>query len=185
VDTASLLASVSAAVAERPAVDRREADSRERILEELERLESPFDRNAGPVHVTGSGILTDAGRILLLRHRKLGIWLQPGGHLEAGETPWDAARRETAEETGLVVELDGTYDAAGVPPLAHLDVHRAADGHTHLDLRYHLVARGDPTPRPPAGESQEVAWYDPQAAAALADPGLRGLIGWIALVDPW
>jgi hypothetical protein len=60
--------------------------------------------------------------------------------------------------------------------LLHVDVHPAADGPTHLDLRYHLVVRGDPAPRPPVGESQEVLWYDRATATALADPGLRGLV---------
>ncbi len=175
-DPARLLAEVTEAVAGRSAVDQRESCSRERILEELERLDAPFDRYAHPVHVTGSGILTGSGRILLLRHRRLGIWVQPGGHLEAGETPWETARRETAEETGLDVELAGGSDTDVAPPLRHVDVHQASDGHTHLDLRYRLVAQGDPTPRPPVGESQEVAWYGREEAAALADPGLRGLI---------
>jgi ADP-ribose pyrophosphatase YjhB (NUDIX family) len=40
--------------------------------------------------------------VVLHRHRVLGIWVQPGGHIDSGETPWDAAVRETAEETGLV-----------------------------------------------------------------------------------
>jgi 8-oxo-dGTP pyrophosphatase MutT (NUDIX family) len=38
--------------------------------------------------------------VVLHRHRVLGIWVQPGGHIDSGETPWDAAVRETAEETG-------------------------------------------------------------------------------------
>ena len=158
-------------------VDEREAAAKKRFLIELERLERPFDRSADPVHVTGSGILAGPRGVLLLRHRLLGIWLQPGGHVDPGETPWEAARRETAEETGLTVrlaEIDGPSGAA--PPLLHVDVHPAAHGHTHLDLRYRLVVEGDETPRPPEGESQEVAWYGWQDALAVADPGLVGLL---------
>lgn len=38
---------------------------------------------------------------LLILHRKLGKWLPPGGHLEAGEEPHRGALRELQEETGL------------------------------------------------------------------------------------
>lgn len=42
-------------------------------------------------------------KVLLHRHAKLGKWLPPGGHLEANETPPEAARREVREETGLEI----------------------------------------------------------------------------------
>ncbi|MDA8062217.1 MAG: NUDIX domain-containing protein [Actinomycetota bacterium] len=175
-DPDRILATVIASLADRCPLDQREADSRERALEELSRLPRPLDRDGGPVHLTGSGVVLDSGRILLLRHRRLGIWVQPGGHLEPGEAPWDAALRESVEETGLVLEADHEPAGESVPPLLHVDVHAAADGHTHLDLRYRLSLRGDPEPCPPAGESQEVAWYDRAGAAAVADAGLSGLI---------
>jgi 8-oxo-dGTP pyrophosphatase MutT (NUDIX family) len=41
------------------------------------------------------------GEILLVRHKRLDLWLPIGGELEAGETPLEAARRELREETGL------------------------------------------------------------------------------------
>jgi 8-oxo-dGTP pyrophosphatase MutT (NUDIX family) len=168
------------AVASRDPVDGREADSCRRCLGELDRLAAPFDRHADPIHVTGSGIVVRPGGILLLRHRRLGIWVQPGGHLEPGEAPWEAARRETGEETGLHVRLAG----GPAPDLLHVDVHDAASGHTHLDLRYLLTVDGDDRPRPPAEESQDVAWYAWDEAAAIADPGLAGLIGHLRGADP-
>ena len=181
------LAVVLASIRNRVPVDDREARSVEQALEALPLLGRPFDRDAGPVHVTGSGILARPDEILLLRHKLLGIWVQPGGHVDGGEAPWDAARRETEEETGLRVRLtpDGTgaggtapgdLGRGGAPPLVHIDVHPAAHGHTHIDLRYGLVPAGDHTPRPPAGESQSVAWYALDEAIVLADPGLRGLL---------
>jgi 8-oxo-dGTP pyrophosphatase MutT (NUDIX family) len=107
--------------------------------------------------------------VLLHRHKRLGLWLQPGGHIDAGEEPADAALREAREETGL--------DCAWTPrgrELVHVDVHPAALGHTHLDLRYLAAADGDPAP--PAGESQAVRWFSWEEAIAIADPGLIGAL---------
>jgi 8-oxo-dGTP pyrophosphatase MutT (NUDIX family) len=78
--------------------------------------------------------------------------------------------RESQEETGLEVRHpdDG-------PRLLHVDVHNAANGHVHLDLRYLLLAE-DVEPAPPLGESPEVRWFSWDEAAALADVSLRGAL---------
>jgi 8-oxo-dGTP diphosphatase len=49
----------------------------------------------------------EEGKVLLIRHRKLGIYLYPGGHVEKDETPVEAVIREFEEETGLRVEPIG------------------------------------------------------------------------------
>lgn len=166
-----LLDTVTADVVARRPVDGREARSRHRILVALQRLARPFDQESDPTHVTGSAVVLGPDGVLLHRHKRLGLWLQPGGHLEPGETPWEAARREAEEETGLTFE-----PWPATPPLAHLDVHEGGRGHTHLDLRYVLRVEGDPTPRPPAGESQEVRWFSWPDAMEAADPGLAGFL---------
>jgi 8-oxo-dGTP pyrophosphatase MutT (NUDIX family) len=157
------------------AVDGREARSRHRILVALGRLPHPFDRDANLTHVTGSAVVLGSRGVLLHRHKRLGVWLQPGGHLEPGETPWAAARREAEEETGLGFGWS-MVDASGVPALAHVDVHAGGRGHTHLDLRYVLVVHGDDKPVPPEGESQDVRWYAWADALRVADPGLAGFL---------
>lgn len=151
-------------------MDERETASAERILAELDRLTRPFDRDADPTHLTASAIVVSGRGVLLHRHRLLGLWLQPGGHVDAGEDPAEAARREVLEETGLVA----SHPAAGAA-IVHVDVHPGPHGHTHLDLRYLLHAPPD-DPAPPAGESQDVRWFDWVAALDLADPGLRGAL---------
>jgi 8-oxo-dGTP pyrophosphatase MutT (NUDIX family) len=53
---------------------------------------------------TASGCLIHRQKVLLILHKKLGLWLNPGGHLEPGELPHQAAEREFYEETGVFVE---------------------------------------------------------------------------------
>mgnify|MGYP003330080871 CR=1 FL=1 len=159
---------LKAQLAHRRPVDDREAASLDRFLAELDRLSSPYDENADPVHVTGSAIVVGPRGVVLHRHKRLGIWLQPGGHIDDGEQPWEAAHREAVEETGLTVR----HPADG-PRLVHVDVHPGPRGHTHLDLRY-LLEADDEDPAPPPGESQDVRWFSWDDAFALADPGLLG-----------
>ncbi len=52
---------------------------------------------------TSAGCLIHKGKVLLVKHSKLGFWLNPGGHLEPGELPHQAAEREFWEETGIKV----------------------------------------------------------------------------------
>jgi 8-oxo-dGTP pyrophosphatase MutT (NUDIX family) len=173
----SLRGVVRDAVAGFDARTAREIASRARFLAELDRLVDPFDRHAGPVHVTGSGIVSGPRGTVLHMHRSLHRWMQPGGHLEPEEPPWEAARRETAEETGLPVR----HPPSG-PRLVHLDAH-PANAHFHLDLRYLLLC-DDAEPAPAAGESQDVRWFDLDAAISMADEGLVDGLRRLACTGP-
>ena len=150
--------------------DEREARSLAAINEALRTLAHPFDRHADRTHVTASAIVVGSRGVVLHRHRRLHRWLQPGGHLEPGESTEAGALRESQEETGLV--LDHPVDG---PALIHVDVHGAADDHVHLDIRYLLVGT-DADPAPPPGESQAVRWFPWEEAGALADDALVGAL---------
>lgn len=164
------LDAVLAVLRDREPVDERERWSLELFHHHVVSLADPFDEYADSVHITASAIVVGDRGVVLHRHKRLGLWLQPGGHVEPGEWPHDAALREAYEETGLAVQ----HRASGVA-LVHVDVHPGPRGHTHLDLRY-LLEAPDAEPAPAPGESPEVAWFSWDAALALADDGLRGAL---------
>ena len=164
---------LAAAVAARTPVDEREARSIERFAVELARLDAPYDEHADPVHVTGSAIVTGPRGVVLHLHKRMGLWLQPGGHVDPGESPADAALREAVEETGLDLDLADPDDPSAI---AHVDAHDGPKGHVHLDVRYLVVARTDADPTPPPHESQDCRWFGWDEAIAIADPGLSGAL---------
>lgn len=93
--------------------------------------------------VAGAFIAKDE-KILFLRHKKYGVWLQPGGHIEDRETPDEAAIRETKEETGLEVEIIEDFrpetsfenESEDLPQPFNINLHRIEEGHWHLDFQY-------------------------------------------------
>ncbi len=96
-----------------------------------------------PGHFTASGFVVspDGSALLVVHHARLGRWLQPGGHIEAVDDSVEiAARREVAEETGVVdlVRLGHT--------LVRIDAHPIPDrndepAHIHFDLAMAFRAR--------------------------------------------
>jgi 8-oxo-dGTP pyrophosphatase MutT (NUDIX family) len=125
-----------------------------------------FERTCRDGHVTGSAWIVSrhGSHVLLVRHRKLGAWLQPGGHADGDVDVAAVARREGMEETGLrdLVHADGWQAAGGDRLPFDVDVHvipaRAGEpSHLHLDLRYLFVAdRG--APLRVSAESEDVRW---------------------------
>ena len=156
-------------VAMQQAVDERHQASITTFIAALDELTDPLSQTADPMHVTASAIVTGERGVVLHRHKRLGLWLQPGGHIEPGESPEEAVLREVLEETGLSVS-----HPHGGAELFHVDVHPAGP-HVHLDLRY-VVGGDDTDPVPQQGESPDVAWFGWQEAIELADVALVGAL---------
>lgn len=92
-----------------------------------------------PGHFTVGAFVVADGHMLLVHHRRLGIWLEPGGHIDPEDATLEAAAaRELIEETGVV----GTLDGDGI---FDLDVHPIPAGkgeppHHHFNVGFHFTA---------------------------------------------
>lgn len=139
--------------------DPADRDSCARVIELVRTAPDPFTR-AVPHHVTAAAVIArpDASAFLLVHHRRLARWLQPGGHVEPQDASvLDAARREAREETGvLALELpsDGILD---------VDVHEipaAGDrpAHVHYDVRY-LFTTIEAEVTAALAEVREARWF--------------------------
>ncbi|WP_273475363.1 NUDIX hydrolase [Nocardioides carbamazepini] len=94
---------------------------------------------------------------LMIRHERLGVtsWELPGGHVDPGETLEEAAARETAEETGVAVEVGRLIASC---------VHEWHERRQRkLICFFEATAAEGSVPRVPPGEPQilEAAWVDP------------------------
>ncbi len=138
--------------------------------------------------VAGVLILSrDGRRTLLIKHKKLGIWVYPGGHIEKGETPLECAIREAKEEAGVdfkVISASGitirSRVASSLPmPLIVMseDVPYKTGHHTHFDMIYLGIAKR--AKFKPNSESTDCRWFSREAAMRLKTfANVRRIIGY-------
>lgn len=159
-----------------------DATAVERFIEFLQSDSSVFERQHLPGHFTGSAWLVsaDGERVLLMHHRKLGRWLQPGGHADGDRDLAAVALREAEEETGLQgLRVDPAIfdlDRHTIPARAH------EPEHWHYDVRF-VVRAGDDDRFVVNEESLALAWRDVTDVAAddRLDESLRRMAAkWLA-----
>lgn len=164
--------------------DETEARHRGEAVALLAAGDAAFSRaHHEPGHITASVFIIDGdARLLLHHHRRLGRWLQMGGHVEPGEDTAAAALREGREESGLddLAMLSGN--------LLDVDVHSIPAGrgepeHLHYDIRYLARTASPHAIRMDTAESRDLAWFTlEQAGERMNAPESARVIRKIAML---
>ncbi|WP_128544963.1 NUDIX hydrolase [Larkinella soli] len=139
-------------------VDPHEEKMRQEIIAFVRQYPDCFERSLKVGHITGSAWIVNPERdaVVLIHHRKLDRWLQPGGHADGNPDVLQVARREAGEETGL------NHLRTMGPGIFDVDIHPIpARGdepeHLHYDIRFCLEA--DPVePFRPTAETKGIRW---------------------------
>ena len=172
-----------------------ERDVVDRICELVHEHTDCFERTCRPGHITAAAwiLSTDRRRALLTHHRKLGRWLQLGGHADGQWHVEEVALREAREESGLaqfeIVPIHGTLmpfdlDVHVIP--ARYDAHgrMIEDAHEHHDIRFLFIAQGSDEISV-SEESHDVKWCTPDEVHQLSgeESVLRMLYKALDLLD--
>jgi 8-oxo-dGTP diphosphatase len=122
----------------------------------------------------------DKPQILLHMHKKLGMLLPVGGHIELEETPWLAIAHELEEEAGyeikdlaimqphLRIKQAGFEHIIVHPQPFLMNTHHVVNEHYHSDTGYLFLASGDPSKQLADGESNDLRWLTRQEIDELA-----------------
>ncbi len=119
-----------------------------------------FDRTLESGHVTGSSWVVNPNRthVLMLHHRKLDLWLQPGGHADGNSDIHDVVIKETSEESGISVKDIKLLSSE----IFDVDIHtiypnQYDNRHEHYDIRF-LLEIDDALAIPGNDESHQIGW---------------------------
>lgn len=152
--------------------------------------ENYCDRNCLPGHITGSAwvLSPDRKRCLLVHHRKLDRWLQPGGHADGDSDVLRVASREACEESGLTEVfplLEGEpldVDVHLIPARRNSAGEMIEPAHEHHDIRF-LLATDEATALAVSEESHDVRWFAPGEVESLTQE--ESVLRMLRKARPW
>ena len=120
----------------------------------------------------------DEPKIMLHMHKKLGKWLQFGGHVELNENPWQALTHELMEESGYQIDRLKLIEIAESPNLDSstehpipfsVNTHAFSETHNHTDLAYAFTADEAPSSKPLENESTNIRLFTRIGIMALSE----------------
>lgn len=123
-------------------------------------------------HFTATTFIVHRRKVLLHLHKKLGIWIPVGGHIDRDELPQEAALREIKEESGLEVRLynpDPCIEMGEVRQLhrpMHVLLENINQFHQHIDFIYYAVSESDML-SPQDGETANLKWFSAEEVPIL------------------
>ncbi|MEK6676417.1 MAG: NUDIX hydrolase [Planctomycetota bacterium] len=138
--------------------DDTDRAQRDRIVGFVRENPDCFERTLPIGHITGAAWLLDRSRsrVLLTHHRKLGRWLQLGGHADGDPNVLEVALREAREESGIgdIRPLSTAIFDVDVHPIPARD---SEPQHFHYDIRF-LLGVTDTEEFEVSEESHDLAW---------------------------
>ncbi|MBI4934487.1 MAG: NUDIX domain-containing protein [Actinobacteria bacterium] len=97
------------------------------------------------VGLGADAVIVRDSAVLLTHRMDADLWVFPGGAVEPGESPWDAAIRETSEEAGLVATVVRLLGVAWQPEVN--------------EIIFDFLCSAVGTPRPCMAETDAVEWF--------------------------
>jgi 8-oxo-dGTP pyrophosphatase MutT (NUDIX family) len=163
--------------------DAQEMKFKEEILSFIASNEDCYGRNPKVGHITSSAwLLNSSGeKALLMHHKKLDIWVQPGGHCDGDNDVLNSAIREAKEESGISDIVPVNYE------IFDIDIHTIPENkneseHQHYDIRF-LLKTSDNDNFNMNVESKELSWIskDSNKLPNVSDSILRMFNKWIKI----
>lgn len=119
-----------------------------------------------PIGAGADALIVRDDAILLGHRTDHDLWVFPGGTVESGEAPWEAAVREAAEEVGVIAAVVRLLGVAWQP--------------RQNDLVFDFLCTAEGVPKPCMEETDEIGWFPLSAPPAnLFQPQRERLAGYI------
>ncbi len=123
----------------------------------------------------------DEPKLIMHKHKKIGKWLQFGGHVELNEDPWQALTHEILEESGYEMDQLELIETTNWPKLSDykthplpfsINTHPFSDNHYHTDLSYAFRTTENPNNSIMAGESANIKLFSREELNSLSDKAI-------------